>query len=141
VEAKVAFYLKASLGSSSELLSLFTATLSRSPGKDGLKKRRFVSLRSRPVRSAQSIEIKIPVAGLARELEALLPQAQAHPDLPRGRRRAGWQNETSRAFENAAGRTSDVSVQELRGTSKEYRSGRRVRPELTSGANSALKTA
>jgi len=110
-------------------------------GKDDPKKRRFVSLRSRPVRSAQSIEIKIPVAGLARELEAQLPQAQTHPDFPRGRRRAGWQKEISRAFEDAARQMSEVSVQELRGTLREYRDGRKVRPEVTAVANSALKTA
>jgi hypothetical protein len=141
LEAKVAFYLKASLGSSSELLSLFTTTLSRSLGKDDPKKRRYVSLRSQPMRGAQSIEIKIPVAGLARELEAQLPQALSHPDLPRGRRRAGWQSEISRAFEDAAGQIGKVPVQELRATLKEYRNGRKVRPEVTAVANSALKTA
>lgn len=141
LEAKVAFYLKASLGSSSELLSLFTSSLSLSLGKDDPKKRRFVSLRSRPVHSAQSLEIKIPVAGLARELEAQLPQAQAHPDRPRGRRRAGWQNEISRAFEDAARQIGEVSLQELRATLRKYRNGRKVRPEVTSVANSTLKTA
>ena len=141
LEAKVAFYLKASLGSSSELLSLFTATLSRSLGKDDPKKRGFVSLRSRPVRSGQFIEIKIPVAGLARELEQQLPQAQAHPDFPRGRRRSGWQTEIRRAFEDAATQMGEVSVQELRGTLREFRNGRKVRPEVTAVANSALKTA
>jgi hypothetical protein len=141
LEAKVAFYLKASLGSSSELLSLFTATLSRSLGNDDPKRRRFMSLRSRPARSSQSIEIRIPVASLARELEQQLPQAQAHPDSPRGRRRAGWQNEISRAFEDAAVQMGEVSVQELRGSLREYRTGRKVRPEVTAVANSTLKTA
>ena len=141
LEAKVAFHLKASLGSSSELLSLFTATLSQSLGEDDPKKRRFVALRSRPVRSTQSIEIKIPLAGLARELELQLPQAKSHPDFPRGRRRAEWRDEISRAFEEASAQMREVSGQELRSTLREYRNGRKVRPEVTSVANSALKTA
>jgi hypothetical protein len=46
----VALYLKESLGSSSELLSLFTAALSRSVANEGLRIRRFISLQSLPPR-------------------------------------------------------------------------------------------
>ena len=75
LEAKVAFYLKASLGSSSELVSAFTQMLSQSIGEGDPRKRRFVSLRSRPALGTQSIEIKIPIGNLARELEEQFPRA------------------------------------------------------------------
>ena len=85
LEAKVAFYLKESLGSSSELVSVFTQMLSQSIGEGDPRKRRFVSLRSRPALGTQSIEIKIPVGNLARELEEQFPRAAMRPDLARGR--------------------------------------------------------
>lgn len=141
LEAKVAFYLKESLGSSSELLSLFTETLSRSLGAGDPKKRRYISLRSRPVRGAQSIEIKIPVGSLARELEEQLPQAQEQPDLARGRRRAGWQAEIKQTFEAASRQMGEVPVQKLRQTLAESRSGRKMLPEVTVVDNTTLKTA
>ena len=141
LEAKVAFYLKESLGSSSELLSLFTETLSRSLGIGDTKKRRYVSLRSRPLRGAQSIEIKIPVGSLARELEEQLPQAQEQPDLVRGRRRAGWQSEISQAFDVASRQMRKVSGQKLQKTVREYKSVRKMLPEVTVVDNTTLKTA
>ena len=141
LEAKVAFYLKESLGSSSELLSLFTETLSRSLRTGDPKKRRYVSLRSRPLRGAQSIEIKIPVGSLARELEEQLPQAQEQPDLVRGRRRAGWQSEISQALEAASRQMGKVSGQKLQETVREYKSVRKMLPEVTVVDNTTLKTA
>lgn len=141
LEAKVAFYLKESLGSSSELLSLFTETLSQSLGAGDPKKRRSVSLRSRPFGGAQSIEIKIPVGSVARELEEQLPRAQAQPDLVRGRRRAEWQAEITKVFEDAATQMGDVTSQEIQDAVKAYRSSRGSLPKVTVVDNTSLKTA
>jgi hypothetical protein len=141
LEAKVAFYLKESIGSSSELLSLFTETLSRSLGTGDPRKRRYVLLRSRPLRGAQSVEIKIPVGSLARELEEQLPQAQERPDLVRGRRRAGWQAEIRQALEAASKQMGEVPPEKLRETLGEYRSGRKMLPEVTVVDNTTLRTA
>ena len=141
LEAKVAFYLKASLGSSSEMLSLFTDALSRNLGVGDPKKRRYVSLRSRPRSNAQSIEIKIPVGSLARELEQQFPQVQEQSEPGRGRRRAGWKAEITKAFEDAAEQMGEVSVAEIQDAIREYRSMRKSLPEVTVVDNSALKTA
>jgi hypothetical protein len=100
-----------------------------------------VSLRSRPLRGAQSIEIKIPVGSLARELEEQLPQAQEQPDLVRGRRRAGWQSEISQAFDAASRQIGKVSSQKLQETVREYKSVRKMLPEVTVVDNTTLKTA
>ena len=139
LEAKVAFYLKESLGSSSELLSLFTEALSSSLGTGVPRRRQFVSLRSRPARGEQSIEIRIPVGSLAREVEDQIPDAQ--PDLRRGRRRAGWQAEISRAFEDAAAQMGEISTETILKTVREHRHARKALPEVTVVANRALKTA
>lgn len=139
LEAKVAFYLKESLGSSSELLSLFTEALSRSLGTGDPRKRQYVSLRSRPARGEQSIEIRIPVGSLAREIEDQILLAQ--PALPRGRRRAGWQAEISQAFEDAAAQMGTVTTGAILKTVKARRHARKALPEVTVVANGALKTA
>jgi hypothetical protein len=65
----VAFYLKETLGSSSDLLARFTETLSQNLGKVERKDLRDICLRSRPLSGTDAVEIKIPVRSLARELE------------------------------------------------------------------------
>ncbi len=141
LEAKVALYLKESLGSSSELLSLFTGALSRSIANDGPRTPRFISLRSLPPRGQQPIEIRIPLGSLAREVQEQMPQAQAHKDLPRGRRRAGWREEMRRAFGAAAKQIGNVKTGEIVATVKAHRRLTRALPEVTVVANRALKTA
>lgn len=141
LEAKVAFYLKESLGSSSELISVFTQMLSRSLGDGDPRKRRSVSLRSRPVLGTQSIEIKIPIGSLARELEEQYPRAAMQPDLARGPRRAGWQAQMSRAFEDAARQMGNVSTDRVNQAIKQHRSLRKALPEVTIVDYTARKTA
>lgn len=141
LEAKVAFYLKESLGSSSDLISLFTETLSQCLGEGDPRKRRYVSLRSRPALSAQPIEIRIPVGSLARELEEQLPRAEAQPDLKRGRRRAGWRAEMIRAFEDASGQMGIVSMDQVNEAIQQHRSLRKALPEVTIVDYTARKTA
>src|SRR5215475_7337524 len=69
LEAKVAFYLKDSLGSSSEILARFTQAFSQSLGTMEAKDLKDICLRSRPLNGTDAVEIKIPIRTLARELE------------------------------------------------------------------------
>ena len=141
LEAKVALYLKESLGSSSELLSLFTGALSKSLGARNPRARQFISLRSRPAGGELPIEIRIPIGSLAHQVEEQLPQALARPDLPRGRRRTGWHAEMSRAFEAAAEQMGEVSTSTILNTVRAHSRVRKALPEVTVVANRALKTA
>jgi hypothetical protein len=141
LEAKVAFYLKESLGSSSELVSVFTQMLSKSIGEGDPRKRRSVSLRSRPALGTQSIEIKVPIGNLARELEEQFPRAATQPDLARGRRRAGWRAEMSLAFEDAARQMGNVSMNQVNKAIRQHRSLRKALPEVTIVDDAARKTA
>ncbi len=113
LQAKVAFYLKESLGSSSDLLSRFTATLSQDLTKSKLSELKDVSLRSRPASGKDAVEIKIPVRSLAMELEKQLPRASVSQDLPRGRKRPGWRKDFFRSLEAAAAEMKDVSEEEI----------------------------
>jgi hypothetical protein len=121
LQAKVAFYLKDSLGTSTDLLARFTTALSRNLTVKRLGELKEVSLRSRPASAKDAVEIRIPLRSLSLELERRLSRASAIRDLPRGRKRAGWKNDFLRSLEAAASEMEDVSKEEILKTVKETR--------------------
>lgn len=136
LQAKVAFYLKKCLGSSSDVLARFTEALSQET-----KDLRDICLRSRPQNGADAVEIRIPVRSLARELEAQMPLAWAYKDLPRGRKRAGWKRELLHSLQKAAGDLGEISEENILKGVRECRSGRKKLPEITVVARTKKKTA
>ncbi|HEY2117211.1 MAG TPA: hypothetical protein VGJ51_19075 [Candidatus Angelobacter sp.] len=132
LQAKVAFYLKESLGSSCDLLERFTAALSPNLTKGKLNAMKDVSLSSRPASGKEAVEIRIPLRSLAMELEKQLPRANVSRDLPRGRKRAGWKKDFLRSLEAAAAEMGDVSEEEILKTVHESRAklARRKRPSV-----------
>jgi len=141
LKAKVAFYLKESLGSSSDLLARFTEALSKNLGKAKMGDLGDICLRSRPLNGTDAVEIKIPVRSLARELEDQIPLASAYKDLPKGRKRAGWKRDFLRSVPKAAADLGDISEEMILKTVREYRSGRKKLPEITVVARTKKKTA
>ena len=141
LEAKVAFYLKETLGSSSDLLAKFTEAFAKNLGSAKMGELRDICLRSRPVNGTDAVEIKIPVRSLARELEDQLPLASAYKDLPKGRKRAGWKKDFVRNLEKAGADLGDISEEEILKTVRQYRSGRKKLPEITVVARTKKKTA
>ena len=141
LEAKVAFYLKDSLGSSSELLARFTEAFSQNLGKAKTMDLRDICLRSRPVNGSDAVEIKIPIRSLARELENQIPLASAFKDFPKGRKRPGWKKDFLRSMQNAAVDLGDTSEEEILKSVRESRVGRKKLPEITVVARSKKKTA
>jgi hypothetical protein len=141
LEAKVAFYLKESLGSSSDLLARFTEAFSQNLGKVETMDLRDMCLRSRPINGTDAVEIKIPVRSLARELEDQIPLASAFKDLPKGRKRPGWKKDFLRSMQKAAADLGHISEEEILKTVRESRSGRKKLPEITVVARSKKKTA
>ncbi len=140
LQAKVAFYLKESLGSSSDLLARFTEALAQDLDQMEMKNLRDICLRSRPLNGADAVEIKIPVRSLARELEDQIPLASACKDLPRGRKRKGWKR-ALQSLQNAAADLGNISEEKILSTVREYRSARKKPPEITVVARSRKKTA
>lgn len=141
LKAKVAFYLKESLGSSSDLLARFTQALSQDLGKVETKDLRDVYLCSRPLDGTDGVEIKIPVRSLARQLEDQIPLALAYKDFPKGRKRAGWKKEFLQNIKKAARDLGDISEENILKAVREYRSGRKKLPEITVVARTKKKTA
>lgn len=141
LEAKVAFYLKDSLGSSSELLARFTEAFSQTLGGVEPKDLRDICLRSRPLNGTDAVEIKVPVRSLARELESRIPLASACKDIPKGRKRPGWKKDFLRSVQKAAAGVGDISEEEILKTVRESRAGRKKLPEITVVGRSKTKTA
>ena len=141
LKAKVAFYLKESLGSSSDLLARFTDALSQSLDKASPGNLTDVCLQSRPINGTDAVEIKIPVRSLARELEEQIPLASAYKDFPKGRKRPGWKKDFLRSLQRAAAGLGDTSEEEILRTVRESRVGRKKQPEITVVARSTKKTA
>src|SRR6266849_2673255 len=133
LEAKVAFYLKESLGTSTEVLARFTQALSDNLKEEESARSRYVWLRSRPARGREPIEVRIPLRTLARELEQQLPRAAVYRDLPRGRKRPGWKREFARSLEAAARDLSGVTESQIMQAIRGYRAERRRLPEITVG--------
>jgi hypothetical protein len=130
LEAKIALYLKDSLGTSTEVLALFTRALSNLKDKD-VAKVRYLSLRSRPARGRECIEVRIPLRDLAKELNEQLPLADVYRDLPRGRKRPGWKREFTRTLEAAANDLPGVTESQIAEAIRGSRAEKRKLPEIT----------
>jgi DNA-binding transcriptional MerR regulator len=143
LQAKVAFYLRDSLGASSEVLAAVCAAL------DGeFKKRRSgnaaltdVYLQARPRWQSEALEIKIPLKSLAEDLQQQLPRAAANKDLPRGRKSPSWREEFTRAMEEASEDLAGITEEEIRRTIQDYRSERKKRLGIAIVATKKEKTA
>lgn len=133
LEAKLAFYLKESLDTSTEMLARFTQALSLRLRETEPRKLRYVSLHCRPARGKESIEVRIPIQRLARELEKQLPVAAVCQDLPRGRKRPGWKDEFLRSVQEAAGDLPDATPSRIAAAIREYRMEKKRPPEISVG--------
>lgn len=129
LQAKVAFYLKKSLGSSSDLLGRFTQVLSRYLNQSSSKNLTDVTLRSRPrlrpVVDGDAVEVKIPLRSLARELEEGIDKATRNGELVGGRNTPGWKEDFLSAMQEAGAQLGDITEEEIIRTIQEYRAEQR----------------
>lgn len=138
LEAKIALYLKESLGTSTEMLALFTRALSNLKDKD-VATVRYLSLRSRPAGSREAIDVRIPLRDLTKELNEQLPLAGVYKDLPRGRKRPGWKRDFTRTLEVAASDLPGMTESQIADAIRGFRAEKKKLPEITVGP--ARKTA
>lgn len=138
LSAKVALFLKASLGSSTRYLSKFTRAVAAVPGfaSGGPE---TVRVRSGPP-GGEHVSILIPVRLLAVELDERLPLAEHLKDRPRGRKRAGWEDGLRKAFSDGAKDLAGVTSAQLLQTIRDVRRARR-RAEPTVVAEAVETTA
>jgi hypothetical protein len=140
LKAKVALYLKQSLGASTSYVGMFTDAISRIPDfESGTRER--VLLRSRPWKGKPAIEIIIPLRSLATELAERLPLGSSVTDLPRGRKRPGWKKEFLTTLQRAAEDLGDPSEDGIVQAVKRYRQELKTRPEIAVVAETEKATA
>jgi hypothetical protein len=132
LEAKVALYLKESLGTSTEVLARFTRAMSDLKS-ERVMRTRYLCLRCRPVRGLAPIEVRIPLRELAKELNEQLPVASVYQDLPRGRKRPGWKREFMGKLKTAATDLSGVTESQIAEAISGFRSQKRTQPEVMIG--------
>lgn len=129
LQAKVAFYVKASLRASTEYLALLTKEVSRvnlfTTNWDDLL------VQCSPAKGKPPIELSIPLRELKKELEEGLPLAESVRDLPRGRKREGWKQELLATLQKAGDEMGEVSERDLLNKLKTYRGERKKKPEIT----------
>jgi hypothetical protein len=128
LQAKVAFYMKASLRPATKYLAQITKEMSRvnlvTTDWDVLL------LTSTPEKGKAPVEIKVPLGALKKELEEGLPLANAYKDLPRGRKRSGWKEDFLNTLQQAGQDIGDVSEQEIAKRVRAYRSEKKKQPEI-----------
>jgi hypothetical protein len=93
------------------------------------------------MRGKEVVKIEIPLQALARELEAQLPATEARGDEANGRKRKGWKEEITRAFEETSGDLKGTTYREILDEIKLYRAQRRKSPETNVIAVPQEKTA
>jgi hypothetical protein len=129
LQAKVAFYVKASLRPSVEYLARMTKELSRVnlvPTTWDV-----LCLASSPGKGMPPVEIKVPLRELRQEVEENLPLGKAYKDLPRGRKRPGWKEEFMNTLQQAGEQIGELSEQEIARRVRAYQGQRKNPPEIT----------
>jgi hypothetical protein len=129
--AKVALFLKAALGTNTELLSEFTEALLNRLPSFWEEQADILVFKSRPSPGSIVVEVKVPFRELVRQVEERLQRVELYKDLPRGRKRPGWRRELLATLREAAREMRDVPSEEVLKAVRQYRSGNKQRPEVT----------
>ncbi len=137
MQARVALYLRETLGMSSEVMARFVRAL-----PDGLRggARTGVRFRSSAAGEVRALEVSIPVGALALEVEMGIRRVEQESNGPRGRARAGWRAEMMRALGDAGRELGAVSTEQARQAARSERK-RRALPEVTLVGPETRKTA
>ena len=141
LQAKVAFYLKESLGTSVPLLARFTKEIFKDMPMSKRGQTRNISILSRPLRGKKPVRIEVPVQTLAAELEAQIPAPESQRNRSKANERSRWKDDITRTFMEAAEDLKGVTEQEILEEIKRYRAERKQSPEITVVALPKEKTA
>lgn len=129
-EAQVALYLKNTLGLPARLLAGFVRAFSNRARQFAKRSPAILVFRSGASYGTTAVEVRVPFAKLAEELERRLRLVELYRDLPRGRKRAGWKAEFLTSVKQAARELGEVSEEKIFQAVRSYRKKRRT-PEIT----------
>jgi hypothetical protein len=111
--AKVAFYLKESLGTPTRVLSKLMDAFNASEEKLKAENPNYIVFTCRIGPEEEPIKLGVPFRALEEQIEDRMSRADLYRDLPRGRKRRGWKREFLESLAEAAKRTSERSPKRI----------------------------
>jgi hypothetical protein len=133
--AKVALYLKESLGTRTSVLSKLMNAFSESEEKLRAENPTYVVFNCRLTAEEEPIKLGVPFRALEEQVTERMNRADLYKDLPRGRKRRGWKKEFLESLTEAAKDIGEISEEEILRTVRTYRKEKRA-PEITVAAES-----
>jgi hypothetical protein len=130
--AKVALYLKESLGTRTSVLSKLMDAFSASEEKLRTQNPNYVVFNCW-LSGEEPIKLGVPFRALEAQIEERMSRADFYKDLPRGRKRRGWKKEFLESLSEAAKDIGEISEEEILRTVRTYRKEKRA-PEITVAA-------
>ena len=131
--AKVAFYLKESLGTRTSVLSKLMDAFSESEERLKAENPSYVVFTCWLTPDEEPLKVGVPFRALEEQIEERMSRANLYRDLPRGRKRRGWKKEFLESLAEAAKEIGEVSEEEILRTVRSYRKERHA-PEITVAA-------
>ena len=131
--AKVASYLKESLGARTSVLSKLMEAFSASEEKLKRENPKYVVFSCRLGTEEEPIKLGVPFRSFGEQIDERMGKAELYKDMPRGRKRRGWKKEFLESLAEAAKDMGDVSEEEISRTVRTYRKEKR-HPEITVAA-------
>jgi hypothetical protein len=128
--AKVALYLKESLGTSTSILSKLMNAFSALEEKLRRQNPNYVVFNCRLTPEEEPIKLGVPFRALEEKVAERLAKADLYKDLPRGRKRRGWKKEFLESLSEAAKDLGEISEEEILHTVRTYRREKRA-PKIT----------
>ena len=131
--AKLALYVKESLGTNTGVLSKLMQVFSASEQRLRTENPSYVVFSCRLAADEEPIKLAVPFRALDEQVEERLNRVDLYKDLPRGRRRRGWKKEFLESLIEAAKDLGAASEEEILLAVRGYRKERRA-PEITVAA-------
>src|SRR5258708_38792554 len=119
--AKVALYLKESLGTRSSVLSKLMDAFSASEEKLKSENPAYVVFKFWLFAEQEPLKLGVPLRSLGKQIEERMRRAELYKDLPRGRKRRGWKKEFLGSLMEAAKDIGEISEEEILRTVRAYR--------------------
>ncbi|HVH72471.1 MAG TPA: hypothetical protein VNB49_15360 [Candidatus Dormibacteraeota bacterium] len=133
--AKVALYLKESLGTRTSILSKLMDAFSASEEELRTQNPNYVVFNCRLTAEEEPIKLGVPFRALEEQVAERMNRADLYKDLPRGRKRRGWKKEFLESLREAGRDIGEISEEEILRTVRAYRREKRT-PEITVAAES-----
>lgn len=119
--AKIAFYLKESLGTRTNILTRFIDAFLASEKELKAENPKYIIFTCRRVGGEEPIKLGVPFRSLGEQIERRLGMSILYKDLPPGRKRQGWKNEFFESLTEVAKDIGEISQEEILRSVHSYR--------------------